>query len=168
MRFGTWNLRSLYRSGSFMTVARELARYILDLVGVQEVRWDKGGTVRAGECTDFYGKGNECHQVFFVNKRIVSAIKRVEIASDRISYMVKRGCWCNSMVLNAHAPTEEKRVYSKDSFNDELKQVFDHIPKYKMKILLGDFNANLGRRILSNRRSGMKVYMRIVMTMVLE
>jgi hypothetical protein len=26
-----------------MTVARELARYKLDLVGVQEVRWDKGG-----------------------------------------------------------------------------------------------------------------------------
>jgi hypothetical protein len=30
--------------------ARELARYKLDLVGVQEVRWDRGGTVRAGDC----------------------------------------------------------------------------------------------------------------------
>jgi exonuclease III len=48
MRFGTWNVRSLYRSRSLMTVAWELARYKLDLVGVQEVRWDKGGTVRAG------------------------------------------------------------------------------------------------------------------------
>jgi hypothetical protein len=37
--------RSLYRSGSLMTVVRELARCRLDLVGVQEVRWDKGGTV---------------------------------------------------------------------------------------------------------------------------
>jgi exonuclease III len=45
MRFGTWNVRSLNRSGSLTTVARELARYKLDLVGVQEVRWDKGGTV---------------------------------------------------------------------------------------------------------------------------
>jgi exonuclease III len=44
MRFGTWNVRSLYRSGSLKTVARELAKYKLDLVGVQEVRWDKGGT----------------------------------------------------------------------------------------------------------------------------
>jgi hypothetical protein len=48
MRFGTWNVRSLYMSGSLMTVVRELARYKLYLVGVQEVRWDKGGTVRAG------------------------------------------------------------------------------------------------------------------------
>jgi hypothetical protein len=30
-------------------VARELARYKLDVVGVQEVRWEKGGTVRAGD-----------------------------------------------------------------------------------------------------------------------
>ena len=41
MRFGSWNVRGLYRSGSLMTVARELARYKLYLVGVQEVRWDK-------------------------------------------------------------------------------------------------------------------------------
>jgi hypothetical protein len=34
-----------------MTVARELAKYKSDLVGVQEVRWDKEGTVRAGEYT---------------------------------------------------------------------------------------------------------------------
>jgi hypothetical protein len=42
MRFGTWNVRSLYR-----VVAREPARYKLGLVGVRGVRWDKGDTVRA-------------------------------------------------------------------------------------------------------------------------
>jgi hypothetical protein len=46
MRFGTWK-----GQGQLMTVARELARYKLDLMGVQEVRWDKGGTLRAGGCT---------------------------------------------------------------------------------------------------------------------
>jgi exonuclease III len=44
---GTWNVRSMYRSVSLTTVARELVRYKLDLVGVQEVRWDKRGTARA-------------------------------------------------------------------------------------------------------------------------
>jgi hypothetical protein len=41
LRFGTGNVRSLYRSGSLKTVARELGKYKLDLVGVQEVKWDK-------------------------------------------------------------------------------------------------------------------------------
>jgi exonuclease III len=62
MRFGTWNVRSLYRSGSFKTVARELGKYKLDSVGVQEVRWDKCGTERAEDYTFFYGAGNEDHQ----------------------------------------------------------------------------------------------------------
>jgi hypothetical protein len=46
-----------------MTVSSELARYKLDLVGVQEVRWNKGSTEPAGEYTFLYGKGNENHEV---------------------------------------------------------------------------------------------------------
>jgi hypothetical protein len=51
MRFGTWKVRSLYRAGSIMTIAKSISKYKLDLVGVQEVRWDKGGTGPAGEHT---------------------------------------------------------------------------------------------------------------------
>jgi hypothetical protein len=36
-----------------MTVVREFGRCKLDLVDVQEFRWDKGGTVRAGDYTVF-------------------------------------------------------------------------------------------------------------------
>jgi len=49
MRFGAWNVRSIYRAGSLIAAVRELARYKLDLVGVQGVRWDRRGTVRAGD-----------------------------------------------------------------------------------------------------------------------
>jgi len=49
MRLGTWNVRSRYRSGSLTAAARELARYKLDLVGVQEVRRDNGGTIGEGD-----------------------------------------------------------------------------------------------------------------------
>jgi hypothetical protein len=63
MRFGTWNVRSLYRSGSLTTVSGELEEYKLDLVGVQEVRWVKGGTEPAGDYTFFYGNGNAAHHL---------------------------------------------------------------------------------------------------------
>jgi hypothetical protein len=36
---------------------------MLDLVGVQEVRWEGGGTKPTGEYTFFYGKGNENHEL---------------------------------------------------------------------------------------------------------
>jgi len=62
-------------------------------VGVQEVRWDKGGTVKAGTNIFFYGKGKENHQLeigFFVRHRTVSAVKRVEFVNDRMSYTYQR------------------------------------------------------------------------------
>jgi exonuclease III len=111
MRFGTWNVRSVYRLGSFTTVARELGKYKLDLVGVQGVRWEKGGTEWAEDYTFFYVQGNGDHQPgkgFFVHKRIVSAVRRVEFISDRMSYIILRGRWCNIIVLNVHAPCEDK------------------------------------------------------------
>jgi hypothetical protein len=67
--------------------------------------------VRAGEYITFYGKGNENHQLvtgFFVHHRIMSAVRRVEFLSDRMSYIILSGCWCNIIVLNVHAPSEEK------------------------------------------------------------
>jgi len=147
MKIGTWNVRSLYRAGSLKAAARELVRYKLDVVGVQEVRWDKEGTVRAGDYDFFHGKRNENHQLgtgfLFVHRRIVSAVKRVEFVSDRLSYIVLRGCWHNIIVVNVHAPSEEKSDESKDSFYEELEQLFDHFPKYHIKMLLGDFKMSL-------------------------
>jgi hypothetical protein len=111
-------------------------------------RWDKEGTIRAGEYTLFSGKGHKNHQLgtgLFVHQRIVPAIKRVEFVSDRMSYIVLRGRWCNIIVPNVHASTKEKGDDSNVSFCEELEEVFDNFPKYHMKILLGDFNAKVGR-----------------------
>jgi hypothetical protein len=63
MRFGTWNVRSMYRAGSLRAVGEEISKYKLDLVGVQEVRWDGGGTEPAGQLTFFCGKGNENNEL---------------------------------------------------------------------------------------------------------
>ena len=42
------------------------------------------------------------------------------------------------------APIEEENNDSKDSFYEELEQVFDNFLKYLIQILLGGFNAKVG------------------------
>jgi len=55
-----------------------------------------------------------------------------------------------------HAPSEEKSYGLKDSFYEELEQVFYHFPKYHMKILLGDFNAKVGRENIFKPTTGIE------------
>jgi hypothetical protein len=49
--------------------------------------------------------------------------------------MILRGRWCIIIVLNVHAPTEDKIYDVKDRFYEELENVFDTFPKYHMTIL---------------------------------
>jgi hypothetical protein len=79
-----------------------------------------------------------------VHKRIISAVKRVEFISDRLPYII-RCLWCHIIVLNVHDPTEDKTDDVKASPYEEWERVFHKLLKNHMKILLGDFNAKVGR-----------------------
>jgi hypothetical protein len=85
---------------------------------VQQVRWEGSGTKPAREYTLFYGKENTNHKLatgFFVHMRITSAFKWAEFVSDKISYIMLKGCWFHIIVLNVRAPTEDK--------TDDVKEV---------------------------------------------
>jgi hypothetical protein len=55
------------------------------------------------------------------------------VTGSQVSYISER---CNTIVLNARSPSEEKSGDSKDSCYEELEQIFSHFAKYHMKILL--------------------------------
>jgi hypothetical protein len=89
-------------------------------------------------------RGMRIRYRFFVHKRIISAVKRVEFVSGKMSNITLRGRWRHIIVQNVHAPTEYKTDDVKGSFYEEMECMFDKFPKYHMKILLGDFNAKVG------------------------
>jgi hypothetical protein len=58
----------------------------------------------------------------FVRHRIVLTVKRLEFVSDRMSYIVLRGQWCNIIFLNVRASSEEKSDGSKDIFYEGIRE----------------------------------------------
>jgi exonuclease III len=72
MRFGTWNVSSLYRAGAMKTGASKLENYKLDLVAVQEVRLVEGGHQSEDDFMFIFGNENAIHHLgtgFFTIKK---------------------------------------------------------------------------------------------------
>jgi exonuclease III len=77
MRYGTWNVRSLYRAGSPKPAASELGKDNFDVVAVQEVRRVNGGSEPEENYTFFYDNRDANHhlQTLFLHKGIISTVK---------------------------------------------------------------------------------------------
>jgi hypothetical protein len=53
--------------------------------------------------------------------------------SLRMPHITLKGRWYDIILLNMHAPTEDKDDNIKDNFYEELEQIFDQFSRYHMK-----------------------------------
>lgn len=83
-----------------------MAKHKLALVGVLEVRWDRGGKEPANNYKFFYGNENDNDEL---DTNVF--IHSVRFVSDRMSYAILKGIWCDIIALNVHALTENKTLY---------------------------------------------------------
>jgi hypothetical protein len=98
-----------------------------------------------GQRIIYFSPVNGMGKDFFVHKRIVSVIRRVEFISDRMSYILLRGHKCSFIVLNVHSRCEDKSDDVKYNFYEVLGRIFDQFPMYVKKISLVDCIAKVGR-----------------------
>ncbi|XP_050430865.1 craniofacial development protein 2-like [Adelges cooleyi] len=97
--------------------------------------------------TIFYS-GGEKHERgvgFAIKNSILPNIVRFEPINDRICYVELKGKWFNILIINCYAPTDDKSEEIKNAFYEELDRICDGLPTGKPKVILGDFNAKIGK-----------------------
>ena len=65
--------------------------------------------------------------------------------TERIATVRIRAKFYNISLIWANAPTEEKDDVAEDAFYAKLDDEYDKCPARDAKIVLGDFNAKVGR-----------------------
>jgi hypothetical protein len=56
LHIGTWNVRTLFKTGSMNCIVREIERYKVKLVALQEIRWSDTDSINTNDTTILYGK----------------------------------------------------------------------------------------------------------------
>lgn len=141
-RYGTWNLRSLYKPGSLKCITSVIKEYNVELVSLQEVRWSGSGYLKSDSMTVFYsGNDNGRHEYrvgFIVKESLLKLVKKFKGVDNRLCYLIIHGKPFSIALINCYARTETVENDYKDFFNDNLEKVYDLIPRNYIRILVRD------------------------------
>ncbi|KAF8785601.1 Craniofacial development protein 2 like protein [Argiope bruennichi] len=106
------------------------------------------GIIDKKDCRVYYSCQGKTHQFgigFIVGKRLRNSVIDFQAINIRLCKIRLRGRHYNITLICAHSPTEEKDDPEKDLFYDLLMKSYNSCPAQDMKLILGDFNAKLGR-----------------------
>lgn len=127
---------------------KEIEKYKIKIVALQEIRWSDEGTIDINDTTILYGKCNERRQFrvgFAVHKSLVHTVKEFKVMNSRIAILIVRAKFFDIVFINVHAPTEEKSQEEKEDFYTEIEDILSRINNSKIRINLGDMNTKIGK-----------------------
>ena len=133
-------------------VAMELAKYNIDIVALCKTRFSESGSLDDFEYSFFWsgkpkGERMEAGVGFAIKKDIITKLTEMpRPVSDRIMTMRLPLSKDNfATIISVYAPTMTNPDENKDAFYNQLASVLNGIPRTDKLLLIGDFNAKIGR-----------------------
>lgn len=124
----------------------------MNLVALQEVRWPYCGKVNTEQYTVYYSGTNDgTHRAgvgFALNKKLLRALLNFEAISERLCMIRLRGKFKNISVIGYYAPKEDGEEDEKDIFYGQLEELYNKIPNYDVKTLMGEANTKIGKEYI--------------------
>ncbi|GAB1869237.1 Craniofacial development protein 2 [Camponotus japonicus] len=121
----------------------------MDVVALQEMRWSGNGRIDKRKYSIFYSgpdtRTGQCGTGFIINSKMKQSYLGFESLGDRMCKIRLRGRCRNVSIISAYTPTKEASDDEKITFYDRLDRECSKISRYDVLILLGDFNAKIGR-----------------------
>ena len=117
-------------------------------MALQEIRCLGSGTLEKRNCVIFYSCSPVRHVLgvgFYFSARFLPNIPRFEPVNDRLCWIRVCEKFINYSIINVHAPTKDKDDEENDKFYLELETTHSRSTRHDIKMVLGDFNAKVGK-----------------------
>lgn len=152
MNLGTWNVRSLGKVGRQRILLEKIKENNIKIAAIQETRWNEHNIWDTEDFT-ILSSGKEPGTnaggvAFMVDRSIRGNIMDFKARNNRLCSLRISSQFNNITLINVHAPTEDSEEDMKAAFYQELTQMIEQAPSYDMKIILGDFNAHVGKETI--------------------
>ena len=148
LKLCSYNVRTLLHPGAVTSFTTELRHYKCNVTALQETRWRGRDTVykhRGFTVLSSGGKGGQFGTAFIVDARWGKHIIDWKPINERICILRLRGRFFNYSIINVHAPHSGRPEEEKERFYSDLEREHYNCPKHDIKIVIGDFNAQVGR-----------------------
>jgi exonuclease III len=145
----TWNVRTMMQPGKMQELANEMERNKIDILALQEMRWQGQGRIDKQKYTGLYSgpeyRTGQLGTGFMITLSMRNSLPEFEAVNDRMCRIRIKGRYRNTAIISTHAPTEEKEEYEKEEFYDRLEEICNNVQKCDIIIIMGHFNAKIGK-----------------------
>lgn len=111
LKCGTWNIRTLYTPGAVVKLVKEVERYKINCVALQEVRLEDIGTTKISQTTIINGRNKIVHKLksgFAIHESIIHVVKEFKDVSSIISTLTLKDKDFYILLINFYALMEDK------------------------------------------------------------
>ena len=151
MNIGTWNVNGLNQECKLDMLLKEISRLKVDILGVAETHWtdEIPDAFEQGEYVIIHARNERNIRRrgvgIFINKEVAKSMTTYEQISERLisaSFELKSG---PLTIFQTYAPDSSYSDTEYDEHLDLLQTKINELPKKSKYLVLGDFNAIVGR-----------------------
>jgi len=143
---GTWDVRSM-NQGKLEMVKQEMARVIVNTLGISELKWTGMGEFNSDGHYIYYCGQESLRRngvAIIVSKRVQNALHACNLKEDRMISILFQDKPFNIMVIQIYALSTNAEEAEVERFYEDLEDLLEWTHKKDVLFIIGDWNEKVG------------------------